>query len=339
MLANDWGINHWELMKGLFPWIGMCHQAGLLKDIGGRPVELNEPRFWSEVLESIATRSGPMAELLADGGRRAMALTGFCPPDAEQLYTGWGYANHWDGRGPRGNWIPYPFWLVSALLWMIETRDPMGSTHAYVQNMTNSSPFRSKLLTWEQLQGIGQRLYGHPEAMDPLSNGEGKAEAALWHARRSMLKDSLPLCDRVFPRLFTSLTASGLPSAGGIEGPDFERHLYGLATGQELSEAEFAGIAERALTLERLEQIRDFGRTREMEQPVLRYFCTTLEENANPLLGERRRAEPAPLEELAQRFYTLRGWDPLTGTPSAQSLRALGLEREGALALAAVVRA
>jgi hypothetical protein len=226
MLANDWGINHWDLMKGLFPWIGMCYRDGLLSEIDGRPIELNEPRFWYDVLHAIKTHAGPMAEVVADGGRRAIARTGLLPEEARQLYTGWGYANHWDGRGPRGNQIPYPFWLVSALLWMIETRDPMGSTHGYVQDMLRVSPFGQGTLSWETLMGIGERVYGRPEAMDPLSAYQGKAEPALWHLQRSMIKDSLPLCDRVFPRLFTSLSDDGLPRVGELEGPDLEARLY-----------------------------------------------------------------------------------------------------------------
>lgn len=327
MLANDWGINHWDLMKGLFPWIGMCHHAGLLDDINGRKVKLNDPRFWYEVLHSIATREGPMAEIVADGGRRAIARTGLLPEEARQLYTGWGYANHWDGRGPRGNTITYPFWLASALLWMSETRDPMGSTHGYVQEMTRISPFGLNILSWEQLQALGQRIYGRPEAMDPLSDYEGKAEPALYHARRSLIKDSLPLCDRMFPRLFTSLTEDGLPRAAGVEGPDFEARLYALATGHDVDTATLEEMAERALTLERVEQIRDYERTREMDNEVANFFCETLEEHVNPLVGERKRAEREPLLKLADEFYILHGWDPRSAQPTEEHLRELGLSQ------------
>ena len=78
--------------------------------------------------------------------------------------------------------------------------------------------------------------------------------------------------------------------------------------------------------LERAEQVRDFGRSRATDDPVLGFFCDTLEENPNPLLGERKRAEREPLTELATRFYTLRGWDPTTGNPTPERLRELGLD-------------
>ncbi len=326
MLANDWGINHWDVLKGLYVWLAMCRRDGLLAEIGGRAVDPDDPRFWYDVLAAIATRSGPLAEVVADGGRRAIALTGLMPEDARQLYTGWGYANHWDGRGPRGNTINYPFWLVSALMWISDTRDPMGGAHGYAQNMTNASPFTQKVISWEGLQALGERYFGGPAAMDPLSDGEGKAEAAIFSLRRSVLKDSLIVCDRVFPRLFTSLTEDGMPRILGVAGPDCEAELLRLVTGWELATADLDRIADRTLALERAQQARDLGRTRQDEQHVMDYFCATLEEKPNPLLGERRSADPALLEDLVRRFYALRGWDPLTGLPTKETLTALGLD-------------
>jgi hypothetical protein len=307
-----------------------------MTEIGGRPIELNAPRFWYDVLQAIKTHAGPMAEIVADGGRRAIARTGLLPEDARQLYTGWGYANHWDGRGPRGNYIPYPFWLVSALLWMVETRDPMGSTHGYVQDMLRVSPFVQGTLTWEQLMGIGARVYGRTEAMDPHSAYAGKAEPALWHLQRSMIKDSLPLCDRVFPRLFSSRSEDGLPRVGALEGPDLEARLYALATGQPLDTAGLHHLAERALALERAQQMRDWGRTRATEEGVLDFFCETLEENPSPLLGERQHADKARLSALASEFYVLRGWEVETDNPTPERLEGLGLKEAAAVVRAAL---
>ncbi len=325
VLANDWGINHWDVLKGLFVWLGMVERDGLLATIGGRPIAPREPHFWYEVLEAIATRQGPLAEVVADGGWQAILRTGLLPEEARQLYTGWGYANHWDGRGPHGNAIVYPFWLVSALLWMTDTRDPMGGSHGYAQNMMLASPFGQGILSWEQLQALGERYFCDGRAMDPASDGEGKAEAALFSMRRAMLKDSLPVCDRVFPRLFTTTTADGMPVIGGVAGPDCEAELLRLATGVDRTTADLERIADRALALERAEQARDLGRSRADEQHVLDFFCSTDEQKPSPLLGMRRHAEQRALEGLAQRFYALRGWDPATGHPTPATLTELGL--------------
>ena len=309
VLANDWGINHWDATKGLFMWLGMCHEAGMLREINGRPVEPDSPRFWYEVLEAIATRQGPLAEVVADGGWRAIQRTGLLPEEARQLYTGWGYANHWDGRGPHGNYIPYPFWLASALMWATDVRDPMGSAHGYVQNLTNASPLRQNALSWEQLGALAERYYGDARAADPYSGAEGKAEAALFSVRRSMIKDSLPLCDRVFPRLFTTTTADGMPRIGGVDGPDLEAALLRLTTGVDVTTADLESAADRALDLERAQQARDYGRGRATEQPVLDFFLETEEERPSEVLGVKRGTDRATLEALMQRFYALRGWE------------------------------
>ena len=191
--------------------------------------------------------------------------------------------------------------------------------------MTNASPFGQDLICWERLQALGERYFGAGRAMDPSSDGEGKAEAAIFSIRRSMLKDSLPLCDRVFPRLFTSTTEDGMPRVLEVPGPDCEAELLRLTTGLQVTSFDLETMADRALALERAEQARDFGRTRREEQHVLAFFCETDEEKPSPLLGERRRANPSLLETLARRFYELRGWDPLTGHPTPETLSALGL--------------
>jgi len=334
MLANDWGINHWDVLKGLFVWLAMLRRDGLLTQINGREIAPEEPRFWYDVLVAIATRHGPLAEVVADGGWRAILRAGLLPDEARQLYTGWGYANHWDGRGPRGNTIPYPFWLVSALLWMTDTRDPMGGAHGYAQNMIVASPFGQGILSWEQLQALGERYFGASQAMEPASDTEGKAEAAVFSMRRAMLKDSLPVCDRVFPRLYSAAAADGMPVIQGIAGPDLEAELLRLVTGEDWTTARLEEAADRALALERVEQARDTGRTRADEQHVLDFFCTTDEEKPNPLTGRRRRAEPAALDALAQHFYALRGWDPVSGLPRPETLAALGLGAAVSLSVA-----
>ena len=62
-----------------------------------------------------------------------------------------------------------------------------------------------------------------------------------------------------------------------------------------------------------------------MDNCVLEFFCGTEEEHANPLLGERKRAQREPLRALANDFYRLHGWDPDTGYPTDAHLRELGL--------------
>jgi len=90
--------------------------------------------------------------------------------------------------------------------------------------------------------------------------------------------------------------------------------LFSLTTGIETTPAELDAMAERAITLERREQVRDLS-TRADEEHMMCFFCETDRWLANPLLGEKRRADPQHVAMLAREFYSLWGWDPETGRP------------------------
>ena len=62
-------------------------------------------------------------------------------------------------------------------------------------------------------QSVAERIYGDAAAMDPFSDYEGKAAAAVWHANRSLLKDSLTLNDTEFPVILSLNSPDGLARA------------------------------------------------------------------------------------------------------------------------------
>ena len=77
-------------------------------------------------------------------------------------------------------------------------------------------------------------------------------------------------------------------------------------------------------TLERALQVRHWGRDRAMDEMVLPYFEQP-EGFANPLLGARRGLDRARFAPVLSEFYALHGWDPETGQPTAEGMRALGM--------------
>lgn len=107
-------------------------------------------------------------------------------------------------------------------------------------------------------------------------------------------------------------------------GPEFEYHMYWHATGAELSEAEFQGLAERVFNLERALQVRNWDRSRSVDEQVVPYF-EQHENIANPLVGERMPLDRQQFASLLDEYYTLRGWDTATGRPTRARLEALGL--------------
>lgn len=323
--ANDWGLNHWDILIGIIPWLRGCQEAGYLTQVNGVPIDLNDPRFWYELMRAMTFREG-IGDVLAEGGRRAPALLGYGEELAQPLYAGWGYAGHWDGHGDHANDVVYPFWLVTALQWAVDVRDPLNSGHGYVQNVMNWSPIVSPDagLTWEQIKYVGEKVYGSTLATDPESGYAYKAEPAVWESNRSVLKDSLTLDDNMFPRLYSKRTEDGYARAGGMEGPDFEWYLLRAATGIEMSRDDLERCASRGFNLERALHIVHFGRSRADDESILPYF--EREENlVNPFLGARQSMERERFLPLLERYYELRGWDTRTGRPTRETLMGVGL--------------
>jgi aldehyde:ferredoxin oxidoreductase len=323
-LTDDYGLNQWDLVLGVVPWVRLAHEAGLLREFNGRAVDFDDPVFWAEFLRAVALREG-MGDALAEGGRRAPSILGFGDELADLLYTGWGSAGHWDGHGDQGNRIVFPFWLVPALQWAVDVRDPFSSSHGYPGLVMHWSPFLGeKGLPWDVIKSVGKRVYGTESAVDPTSAYEGKEYPAVWHGHRSVMKDSLPVDDVVFPMIMSLETPDGMARAGGMWGIDFEYHLFTSATGLDLTRDEFEQACERIFNLERAIQVWLFDRQRRDDETLVPYF-EEVEWWENPLLGERKRLERDEFIPLLERYYRLRGWDLERGRPTASKLRGLGM--------------
>jgi aldehyde:ferredoxin oxidoreductase len=330
--ANRLGMNHWDILVGMIPWLRMCHLQGLLPEINGVPFDLNSSDFWVHLLHAMAYREG-LGDALAEGGWHAALQLDLGVEYVRRYYTGWGYSGHWDGHGAFVNHIVYPFWIVGALHWAMDTRDPASSTHGYVQNAMRWAPFEGRRrrpsdrpqMTWDHLRAIGERVYGRADTLDPHSGYEGKALPAAYHGVRSVMKDCLPTDDQVFPLIYSLNTEDRFCRIGDIEGPDVDAAILRAGTGLDWDTAELECAAERVLNLERAISVRHFGRTRAMDERVIPYF--EYEENwVNPEVGERKRLDREQFLPLMDEYYRLRGWDVETGWPTKDRLERLGLD-------------
>ncbi|MFH1450149.1 MAG: aldehyde ferredoxin oxidoreductase N-terminal domain-containing protein [bacterium] len=324
-MTNDLGINHWELLVGMIPWLRECFQAGKLKRINSKAIDLDNPYFWADLVKMIAFREG-IGDKLAEGTVRASKELNLGQEFINWFFPAWGYAGHWDGHGDYINHIFYPYWIVSALQWAMDTRDPISSGHGYVQNIMNWSKVRSPEygLSWEEIMNIGQKLYGSSLCVDPRSSYQDKAIPAVWHGDRSVFKDSLPVDDQIFPRIYSRHTQDHFARAGDMEGPDFEYHLLTTATGLSISKDEFNLAAQRIINLERLISIKLHNRCRKNDETVIPYFERE-EHCLNPFINKPMSLEREKFLNLMDEYYDLRGWDKQTGRPKETTLRKLGL--------------
>jgi aldehyde:ferredoxin oxidoreductase len=328
-ISNDLGLNHWELIIGIAPWLRYLKEDGVLNKIDGMPVDLNNPAFWAFLLTGIARREGEFRSALSEGTVRASEILGIGKDRVRQLFPAWGYAGHWDGHGDRINYVFFPYWIVSALQWAVDTRDPISSSHGYAQNIMGWSRICSpeQGLEWDRINKVSSKIYGTETSTDPLGGYRGKAFPAWWHGQRSVMKDSLTVGDQVFPRIYSKKTEDNFARAGDMEGPSFERHMFTSLTGIPWSDRQLEHASERVIQLERALLVRNFNRSRSDDESVIPYFETT-EQQTNPLIGHRVAMDADSFRTVLSEYYALCGWDQTTGRPLRQTMEEFGLARE-----------
>ena len=323
VLSNRYGLNQFDIIAGMVPWLIACQKAGLMSEINGRAMDWSSPTFWAEFLHAIAYREG-LGDVLAGGGWAAAMTLGTGLDLARHRYPGWGYSSHCDGR--EGGELTFPFWLVSALQWLADTRDPFNSGHGYPWGVSTAG----NAAALDRIRAIGQRVYQSPDAVDPCSGYNGKAHPGHFQTLRSVIKDCVP-ADAHFPLIYRKNSPDGywrlhdIEGVGEIEGPAIEYHLFTAGTGVAWSEQEFVRAAERVCTLERALQVRHWARDRSVDEMVLPYFERT-ELYQNPLLDRRHGLDREQFKPVVDGFYALHGWDAERGWPTQQSLRELDLE-------------
>jgi aldehyde:ferredoxin oxidoreductase len=330
-LSNRYGMNEWELITSIVPWLEMSQRAGLISEFNGVPMDWESPNFWAQFLHDIAYRQG-MGDAVAEGGWAAARILHLGEDIVRRYYGGWGFSGHWDGHACWHNPIAFPFWLVSALQWLTDTRDPIPSGHGYVHAValyrTMYMPEDKRppnAMTWEHMRGIAQRVYGDPDSLDPYSGYKAKAYPAFFHTKHSVMKDCLPVDDFVFPLIQSPNTPDHLARIGDIDGPSVEYHLFKAGTGAKMEEDEFEVAAERIYSQERALTVRHWARDRKMDEMVLPSF--EYRENwQNPHLPERYALERDKFVPVMDDYYAVRGWDVRTGWPTREHLERVGLE-------------
>ena len=321
-LSNDLGLNHWEILVGMIPWLRKQLQSDPHFKIDTLTIDFDSIHFWADLFHHISHRSGPICKALGEGTVRAARHLKIGVDDLVDFFPAWGYAGHWDGHGDHINKIFFPFWIVSALQWAVDTRDPISSAHGYVQNIMGWCKEHSPVhgLPWERLIEIGKKIYGSEAAFNPESGYECKAFPAYWHGQRSVMKDSLPVGDQVFPRIFSKHTPDNIARAGDLNGTQFEYAMFQAATGSSWTETEFEHHCERVIQLERQLLIRNFDRHRSDDEQIIPYFKRS-ENRINPFIGEPQCLEENQFKNVLNEYYDLRGWDKETGHPTDETVK------------------
>jgi aldehyde:ferredoxin oxidoreductase len=186
--------------------------------------------------------------------------------------------------------------------------------------------------TTEDFREAAARYWGSTAAAD-FSTYEGKALAAKKIQDRCYVKESLILCDLVWPMMAVNYPADH------VGDPTMENQIYSAITGRETDEPGIARIGERIGNLQRAIHLRQ-GWDGRKEDLILDYFHDEPLSQGDVFFNPDA-IMPGPdgkvisklgsmvdrndFENLKTEYYKLRGWDANTGFPTRAILADLEL--------------
>jgi len=317
-LADDLGLNVYELLQ-LIPFLMTLYAKGYMskEKAPGIPFEkYPEREFIEMLLNKIALREG-LGDLLAEGTWRFAEKLGLLQQylslnDIEEILTSfWGPVAGYGGYGPgvRGYCNHYDprDYVVSALLWATSHRDPWSSSHEYV-NVVHWSG-----LEFEKQRKLAKYAWNSEEAVHlPGSPGYSEAEvrAAIIVQNRTCVKNSLILCDWLYP-----LVISPDASRDFIGDVELTARMVNAVMGAKYTEQDLQLIGERIFNLERVILLREGVGDISLPEHLFKY--------------QQRFTGSPPLDRekfnrLLAIYFEMRGWDS-KGIPRREKLIQLGL--------------
>jgi aldehyde:ferredoxin oxidoreductase len=315
--CNSLGLDVW-FRAVMQPWFIRANQLGI-QQIRGFPILPNDVVWFDSFMDQLANREG-LGDIFAEDMLRAMdQLEGELPDElvdlGRRLEFDFGFPAHREGRF----WDeePLPFWVISAMMHISESRDPTIGAH---QSSLLHAEFMltDRELARRQFRVLSEKVWGYADALEPTF--ENKAPVAIWSQNQHMLIDSLPLCDFAFPQLVRPMSSlEEWRNAEDISGDlDIDLRLFAAVTGVHISREELSRVAERAFTLERAMLARA-GRGRKLEEDMAPHFKL-------PCRADGTLIDEAGFSRLLDEYYSARGWDLESGWPQPDRLRELGLE-------------
>ncbi len=196
-------------------------------------------------------------------------------------------------------------------------RDPQ--CHSHVNFLRNGLPLRVQ-------KALAAEIWGSPNAIDAVGAytpmHPSKAKMAKWSLLRKELHDSLSLCNWMGPWVASPLKERGYRGDDSIESM-----LYSLVTGDRKDRQELDQVAERIFVLHRALTIRGMGikemRTRHDTMPE---WVFTDKSKKAPFTKGTTRMDRNDVQVALDMFYDEMGWDRVTGAPTAQAYRKVGLD-------------
>jgi aldehyde:ferredoxin oxidoreductase len=323
-LANDYSIGTFEL-EHMVEWLYNCYKTGALTEAEtGLPLSrIGTREFLEKLLYKISHREG-FGDILAEGMMRARDKV------SERARALFPYSLAPVGQHDN---VPPRAFIAHALLYPLETRmhpiDVHEMGYARMPWMMYQEDPESTPISPEVFLKISRLFWGSEAAADQTTY-QGKAAAARNIQNRTYLRDSLGLCDFIWPITYS------LTTEDGIGDPELEGRIFHAVTG--IDATELNTYAERIFNMQRLIMIREGHKVPEDDYPPEFNFTEPLKlsihggkmmmpgPGARPVDMTGNVLDRDKFAAMLREFYQLRGWDEKTGLPTRETLIKLGME-------------
>jgi aldehyde:ferredoxin oxidoreductase len=311
----------------IITWLQDAYRTGLLtdKDTGLEMSKLGTLEFVEQLLSIITRREG-IGKFLAEGLLRAGETLG---DDAKALFG--------ENVGDVGLGTAYTprEYITTALLWALAPRQPISELHEISYPIARwlfhllrpqKSPTSAKVF-----RAQAEKFWGGGESWN-LTSYEDKALAALKIQDRTVVRDSLVLCEAAYPIM------DSFNSPDNVGDPALENKIFSAVTGIETSEEDLYVYGKRIYNLQRSILLREGWKPKEDDYPPEYNFTEPMEMSSiNPKMIVPGLTEEEPLsfrgnvldrgkyETMRDEYYELRGWDAGTGLQTAANLNALDM--------------
>jgi aldehyde:ferredoxin oxidoreductase len=285
-LCNDYGLD--TISAGhVMSWAMECYERGVISPEQAEGLELGfgNAEAQLELIRRIAFREGLLGDLLAEGTRRASAEVGG---------DSWKWAIQ--AKGLEQSAVDTRAAKSYALAFAVNPRGPdhlMTETYAEFGFTEEAREVIRKI--------TGDEKYANATLL------EKRADIVRWHEDCYAATEALGFC------VFTSTAAFAV-------NPENMAELFGHALGIEFSEEELMLGGRRIVTLERCFNAREGARR---EDDVLPWRMMNEPVPDGPNKG--MITDQAMLDRFLDEYYALHGWDPATGIPLPETLKALDL--------------
>ena len=325
-LCDDYGLET-HAVETMIMWLSRCYKSNVLsEDQTGLPLsKIGSLEFIEKLVKDISQRHG-FGDVLANGTHKAAKELGTAAEDLITDYiTRTGYNPVYGAR----------MFVTTALFYAMEPRLPIQQLHEIsILGMlwaARATGYTTNHITSEVFRTIAKRFWGSEIAAD-FSTYEGKALAAARIQDRQYAKESLILCDFVWPIMHTGATDDHLGD------PTLESLIYSAVTGREMTEDGLYEIGKRIFNLQRAihtreghrgredDSLEEFNFTKPLKGDFLNEECLLPGKDGEPFSRKGLVIDREEFEKMKSEYYDIRGWDVSTGLQKPENLKKLKLD-------------